>query len=69
VLVLVLVALVTTPATVPVALTRAAPAPSQRGLAALHEQITRHGRQAVVGLLIAAGLFFIGRGLIHLPGG
>ena len=44
VLVLVLVGLVTTPAWVPVALTRVAPGPSQRGLAALREQIARRGR-------------------------
>ena len=69
VLVLVLVALVTTIAWVPVALTRVAPGPSQRGLAALREQIARRGRVVTVGLLSAAGLFFIGRGLIRLLGG
>jgi hypothetical protein len=69
VLVLVLVGLVTTPAWVPVALTRVAPGPSQRGLAALREQIARHGRVVTVGVLSAAGLFFIGRGLIRLLGG
>ena len=68
VLVLVLVGLVTTPAWVPVALTRVAPGPSQRGLAAVREQIARRGRGVTVGLLSAAGLFFIGRGLIRLLG-
>ncbi len=68
VLVLVLVGLVTTPAWVPVALTRVAPGPSQRGLAALRDQIARRGRVVTVGLLSAAGLFFIGRGLIRLLG-
>ena len=68
VLVLVLVGLVTTPAWVPVAVTRVAPGPSQRGLAALREQIARRGRVVTVGLLIAAGLFFIGRGLMRLLG-
>jgi Sap-like sulfolipid-1-addressing protein len=68
VLVLVLVGLVTTPAWVPVTLTRVAPGPSQRGLAALRDQITRRGRGFTVGLLGAAGLFFIGRGLIRLLG-
>jgi formate hydrogenlyase subunit 4 len=66
VLVLVLVVLVTTPAWVPVGLTRVAPVPSQRALAALREQIARHGRAATVWLLSAAGLFFIGRGLIRM---
>ena len=69
VLVLVLVALVTTIVWVPVALTRVAPGPSQRGLAALREQIARRGRVVTIGLLSAAGLFFIGRGLIRLLGG
>ena len=68
VLVLVLVALVTTPAWVPVALTRVAPDPSERAFAALREQIARRGRVIIVGLLSAAGLFFIGRGLIRMLG-
>ena len=68
VLVLVLVGLVCMPAWVPVALTRAAPGPSRRGLAAVRDQIARRGRGFTVGLLSAAGLFFIGRGLIHLLG-
>jgi Sap, sulfolipid-1-addressing protein len=68
VLVLVLVGLVTMPAWVPLALTRVAPGPSQSALAAAREQITRHGRGFTVGLLSAAGLFFIGRGLIRLLG-
>ncbi len=68
VLVLVLVGLVSMPAWVPVALTRVAPGPSQRGLAAVRDQIARRGRGFSVGLLSAAGLFFIGRGLIGLLG-
>ena len=68
VLVLVLVGLVTMPAWVPVALTTAAPGPSQRGLAAVRDQIARRGRVVTVGLLSAAGLFFIGRGFIRLLG-
>jgi uncharacterized membrane protein YbhN (UPF0104 family) len=67
-LVLVLVGLVCMPAWVPVALTRVAPGPSQRGLAAVRDQIGRRGRGFTVGLLSAAGLFFIGRGLIRLLG-
>jgi hypothetical protein len=68
VLVLVLVGLVSMPAWVPVVLTRVAPGPSQRGLAAVRGQIARRGRGVTVGLLSAAGLFFIGRGLIRLLG-
>ena len=68
VLVLVLGALVTTPAWVPVALTRVAPDPSERAFAALRGQIARRGRVIIVGLLSAAGLFFIGRGLIRMLG-
>jgi hypothetical protein len=68
VLVLVLVGLVCMPAWVPVALTGVAPGPSQRGLAAVRDQIARRGRGFTVGLLSAAGLFFIGRGLIRLLG-
>jgi threonine/homoserine/homoserine lactone efflux protein len=68
VLVLVLVGLVTTPVWVPLALTRAAPGSSQRAFAALREQIARRGRVVTVGLLSAAGLFFIGRGLIRMLG-
>ena len=68
VLVLVLVGLVSMPAWVPVALTRITPGPSQRGLAAVRDQIARRGRGFTVGLLGAAGLFFIARGLIRLIG-
>jgi hypothetical protein len=68
VLVLVLVGLVAMPAWLPVVLTRVAPGPSRRGLAALRDQIARRGRVVTVGLLSAAGLFFIGRGLTRLLG-
>jgi uncharacterized membrane protein YbhN (UPF0104 family) len=67
-LVLVLVGLVSMPAWVPVVLTRVGPGPSQRGLAAVRDQIARRGRGFTIGLLSAAGLFFIGRGLIRLLG-
>ena len=68
VLVLVLVGLVSMPAWVPLALTRVAPGPSQRGLAAVRAQIARRGRGFTVGLLSTAGLFFIARGLVRLVG-
>ena len=68
VLVLVLVGLVSMPAWLPVVLTRVAPGPSQRALTAIRDQIARRRRGFRVGLLSAAGLFFIGRGLIRLLG-
>jgi len=68
VLVLVLVSLVSIPAWVPLALTRVAPGPGQRVLAALRDQIAGRGRGFIVGLLSAAGLFFVVRGLIRLLG-
>jgi hypothetical protein len=68
VLVGVLVVLVSMPAWVPVALTRVAPGPSRRGLTAVHDQIARRGRGFTVGVLLAAGLFFLARGLIRLVG-
>ncbi len=68
VLVLVLVGLVCMPAWVPVALTRIAPGPSRRGLVAVRDQIARRGRGFTVGLLSAAGLFFIARGVGRLLG-
>ena len=68
VLLLVLVGLVSMPAWVPLVLTRVAPDPSQRGLAAVRDQIARRGRGFTVALLSFAGLFFTGRGLIRLLG-
>lgn len=68
VLIIVLVGLVSMPAWVPLALTRVAPGPSQRGLAAVRDLIARRGRAATVVLLVVAGLFFVGRGLVDLLG-
>jgi uncharacterized membrane protein YbhN (UPF0104 family) len=67
-LILVLVGLVSMPAWVPLVLTRVGPGHSQRGLAVVRDQIARRGRGFTIGLLGAAGLFFIGRGLIRLFG-
>jgi ribosomal protein L13E len=53
---------------VPLVLSRVAPGPSQRGLGTVRDQIARRGRGFSVGMLSAAGLFFIGRGLIRLLG-
>jgi hypothetical protein len=68
VLVLVLVGLASTPAWAPVALARVAPGPGGRALSAIRELLARHGRAATVGLLGAAGLFFVGRGIVRLVG-
>jgi Sap, sulfolipid-1-addressing protein len=68
VLVLVLVGLASTPAWAPVALAKVAPGPGQRALSAIRELLARHGRAATVGLLGAAGLFFVGRGIVRLVG-
>ena len=69
ILVLVLVVLATTPAWLPLALTRVAPGPGRRVLAAVQTLIDRHGRTAVVVLLGAGGLFFAARGTVRLIGG
>jgi hypothetical protein len=68
VLIVVLVVLVSMPAWVPLALTRVAPGPSERGLTAVRNLIERRGQTLTVWLLGAAGLFFIARGLIRLLG-
>jgi Sap, sulfolipid-1-addressing protein len=68
VLVAFLVGLASTPAWAPVVLTLVAPGTSQRALTALGEQIARHKRAACVVLLGAAGLFFLGRGIVRLLG-
>jgi len=67
-LILVVVGLVSMPAWVPLVLTRVGPGHSRRGLAVVRDQIARRGRGFTIGLLGAAGLFFIGRGLIRLFG-
>jgi len=63
---LVLVALAALPGWGPVALDAAAPTTAQRVLTSLERLIRRRGRQLVVGLLVAAGLFLVGRGTVHL---
>lgn len=67
-LIFVLVAIVTTPAWIPVALSRIAPGPGRRALAALQRLIERQGLNAIIALLGAAGLFFLVRGLVRLLG-
>ena len=67
-LVLVLAALASMPASVPVVLTRIAPGPGRRALAAMGELIARYGRVAVVAILAVAGTFFVVRGIVRLFG-
>jgi hypothetical protein len=47
-------------------LTRLAPGPGKRALAALSDFLARRGRDGIVLLLALAGLFFTGRGLERL---
>lgn len=68
VLVVLLVGLASAPAWAPVILSLIAPSTSQRALAALGQQITRHKRAASIVLLGAAGLFLVGRGFVRLLG-
>lgn len=63
-LVLVLVAIAATPAWLPVALTRVAPGPAERALDWLGDLIEQRGRQLVVLLLVALGLFLVIRGVL-----
>lgn len=66
VLAVVLIALASLPAWLPLALTAVAPGPAERGLKAFGAFIQRSGRFATVVLLIAAGLFFVARGILRL---
>ncbi|MET0908400.1 MAG: GAP family protein [Ilumatobacteraceae bacterium] len=66
VLVAVLVVLASTPAWLPVALTRVSPGAATRGLDALGRLITRHGRTVVVVVVGALGVYLIVHGLIRL---
>jgi Sap-like sulfolipid-1-addressing protein len=66
VLVVALVALASTPAWSPVALTDVAPGPAERGLRAFAGLITRHGRLLTVVCLAAFGALLVLRGVIRL---
>ena len=66
VLVVVVVALVSLPALLPVVLTKLAPGPGQRVLGAVADGIAKHGRTAVYALLGLAGMFFVVRGIVRL---
>jgi threonine/homoserine/homoserine lactone efflux protein len=65
---LVLLALSSIPAWVPVALTAIAPGPAERGLHAIRDFIARSGRLATVVLLVLVGAFFVVRGIARLAG-
>jgi len=68
ILVVVLVGIASVPAWGPVALTRLAPGPGERLLAALGAFVQRRGRDVAVALLAVAGLLLLGRGVIRLAG-
>ncbi|MEX0620846.1 MAG: GAP family protein [Solirubrobacterales bacterium] len=68
VLVLVLTAIVSTPAWLPVALTKVAPGPGQRVLHAIADFIQTYGRRLTVFLLGALGLLLVVRGALHIAG-
>jgi len=64
ILVVLLVAIASTPAWLPVALTRVAPGPAERALDWIRDLIEQRGRQLVVLLLIGLGLFLLVRGIL-----
>ena len=64
VLILVVVAIASTPAWLPVALARVAPGPAERTLDWIRDLIEHRGRQLVVLLLVTLGLFLVIRGII-----
>jgi hypothetical protein len=64
ILVALLVAIASTPAWLPVALTRVAPGPAERGLDWIRDLIEQRGRQLVVLLLVGLGLFLLVRGIL-----
>ena len=56
------------PAWLPLALTMVAPDPTRRILQALSDFIDAKGRLVTVLILTAAGLFLVGRGIVHMLG-
>ncbi len=64
-IILVLVAIVATPAWLPLALTGLAPGPATRFLDAVQRLIQSRGRQLVRALVLALGLILLGHGIIH----
>lgn len=68
VLVLLLSAIVATPAWLPVALTAVAPGPAQRGLNAIGDFIQDYGRRLTVFLVGGLGLLLVIRGILRIVG-
>jgi len=64
----ILIAMASTPAWLPVVLTALAPGPAERGLNALGSLIQRRGRQLVAALLLVLGAFLVIRGVIGVAG-
>jgi Sap, sulfolipid-1-addressing protein len=67
-LVVILVGLASAPAWIPVVIARSAPGVGLRALAGVGAFIARHGRTLTFAALVAAGVFFIGRGIGRLVG-
>jgi hypothetical protein len=65
---IVLVAMASTPAWLPIALTALAPGTAERGLSALGRLIERRGRQLVSILLAGLGTFLVIRGAVEVAG-
>lgn len=63
---IVLIALASIPAWLPLALTAIAPGPAERGLKSFGDFIQRSGRLATVLLLAGVGVFFVIRGILRL---
>jgi hypothetical protein len=61
-----LVVLTTMPAWIPIATTRIAPGPAQRGLDALGHVISEYGRRVAVVVLAALGVVLIDRGILRI---
>lgn len=57
--------LCSTPAWLPIALTGIAPKAGERVLELIKNAISRYGGTAVVVLLIVAGAFLVGRGIVN----
>ena len=66
VLVLLLVVLAGLPAWLPLALNRMAPDAGSQATTAANRLIERHGRQALLAILVAAGLYFVARGTLRV---
>jgi hypothetical protein len=66
--ILVLIGLATSPAWAPLAAAAAPGGAGQAALTAIGRFMDRHGRTAVVGILVAVGALLVGRGLLRFAG-